>query len=82
MGMIDHSFWKDKRVFLTGHTGFKGSWMSLLLHHYGAKVHGFINLTNPNLFELASVGNILSSNYLADITDQDNLLKAIRKSAT
>ena len=79
--MIDPSFWKGKRVFLTGHTGFKGSWMSLLLHNYGAEVHGYAlpPITNPNLFELASVGKILSSNYLADITDQDNLLEAIKK---
>ena len=39
--MIDLKFWAGKRVFLTGHTSFKGAWMSLLLHGLGAEVHGF-----------------------------------------
>ncbi|WP_295852270.1 CDP-glucose 4,6-dehydratase [Tardiphaga sp.] len=39
--VIDRAFWRGKRVFLTGHTGFKGAWMTLLLHSLGAKVSGF-----------------------------------------
>ena len=38
---LDRSFWKDRRVFLTGHTGFKGSWLSLWLSTLGAKVVGY-----------------------------------------
>ena len=38
--MIDKAFWKDKRVLVTGHTGFKGSWLSMWLTSLGAKVHG------------------------------------------
>jgi len=34
-------FWRDKRVFITGHTGFKGSWLTLWLHRWGAKVYGY-----------------------------------------
>ena len=50
-------FWKDKRVFLTGHTGFKGSWLSLWLQSLGAEVTGYALKphTNPNMFEEANV---------------------------
>ena len=46
-------FWKKKKVLITGHTGFKGSWLSLILKNFGAEVYG-ISLkpeTNPNLFQ-------------------------------
>jgi CDP-glucose 4,6-dehydratase len=39
--VIDPRFWRGKKVFLTGHTGFKGAWMSLVLHHLGAEIHGY-----------------------------------------
>ena len=39
--MVDADFWRGKRVFLTGHTGFKGSWLSIWLAHMGAQVRGF-----------------------------------------
>ena len=56
MGM-NTDFWKDKKVFLTGHTGFKGSWLSLLLSWLGAKVTGYALSapTNPAMFELVHV---------------------------
>ena len=49
------NFWRDKRVFITGHTGFKGSWLTLWLHMLGARVSGFSlpAPTNPSLFHLA-----------------------------
>ena len=39
--VMDLGFWRDKRVMITGHTGFKGGWLSLWMHGLGAKVHGF-----------------------------------------
>ena len=44
------SFFKNKKIFITGHTGFKGSWLSFILDFYGAKVKGFSKKpnTNPN----------------------------------
>ena len=51
-------FWRGKRVFLTGHTGFKGSWMALWLQRLGAEVTGYAlpPPTQPSLFEEAEVG--------------------------
>jgi CDP-glucose 4,6-dehydratase len=71
-------FWKDKRVLLTGHTGFKGGWLALWLHHLGAKVTG-ISLppaSQPNLFELARVGEIVV-NHLADIREHRSLVALV-----
>ena len=54
---VDSNFWKEKRVYLTGHTGFKGSWLSLWLQSLGATVKGYaLNPpTTPNLFDIARV---------------------------
>ena len=51
-GKVNISFWKNKKIFLTGHTGFKGSWMSLWLNSMGAVVKGYSlePNTTPNLF--------------------------------
>jgi CDP-glucose 4,6-dehydratase len=49
--------WAGRRSFVTGHTGFKGSWLALLLDHLGAAVHGYAlePPSHPNLFESAKV---------------------------
>jgi CDP-glucose 4,6-dehydratase len=72
--MIDQDFWQGKRVFLTGHTGFKGSWLSLWLASLGAVVKGYaLNPpTSPSLFKEAKVGSIIDS-HIGDIRDQDTL---------
>lgn len=69
---MNHDFWRDKRVLVTGHTGFKGSWLSLWLQSMGAKVSGIAlePPSNPSLFEIARVGAGMSS-HLADIRDFD-----------
>lgn len=68
--MPDHSYWNGRRVLLTGHTGFKGSWLSLWLHALGARVTGFAlePPTTPSLYEQARVGGLIRS-VLADIRD-------------
>lgn len=73
-------FWLGKRVFLTGHTGFKGGWLSLLLQQLGADLSGFAldPPTNPSLFEVAKVGNGMRS-IIADIRDADLLARAMRE---
>ncbi|HYH03952.1 MAG TPA: NAD-dependent epimerase/dehydratase family protein, partial [Bacillota bacterium] len=68
--MLDTSFWKDRKVFITGHTGFKGSWLCLWLHLLGAEVTGYaLNPpTNPSLFELCQIDQLVDSR-VADIRD-------------
>ncbi len=77
--VVASSFWQGKRVFLTGHTGFKGCWMSLWLQQMGADVTGYALApeTDPNLFTLASVDAGMKS-IIADIRDKDVLAKAVK----
>src|ERR1700676_4864194 len=79
--MLNRSFWKGRRVFLTGHTGFKGSWLSLWLHALGADVPGYAldPPTQPNLFEQADVAGTLRSVF-ADIRDFPRLAAAVVES--
>ena len=78
-GLVHPSFWSGKRVFLTGHTGFKGGWLSLWLFSMGAKVTGYALApnTSPNFFEEAQVEGDLEKSYIADIRDQEKLQKAM-----
>lgn len=64
-------FWRGKHVLLTGHTGFKGSWLSLWLHNLGAHVHGLSldPIATPNLFTEAQVAQGLASHTIGDIRD-------------
>ncbi len=73
---MDLSFYKDKRVFITGHTGFKGSWLCRILTGMGAQVTGYALQppTSPSLFEIASISETIHS-VTGDIRDY-NALKA------
>jgi CDP-glucose 4,6-dehydratase len=75
---MNPSFWQGKRVFLTGHTGFKGSWLSLWLQRLGAEVTGYALSppTNPSLFKLADVGARMVS-VIADIRDLPRLQQTL-----
>ena len=55
---MNAQFWAGKRVLLTGHTGFKGTWLCLWMQLLGAQVHGYARVppTRPNLHELADAG--------------------------
>jgi len=66
--MIDRAFWRNKRVFLTGHTGFKGSWLSLWLHSLGAKVTGYALAPTPpvHLFGQCQIDDVVHS-VIADV---------------
>jgi CDP-glucose 4,6-dehydratase len=72
--MVDKKFWQGKRVFLTGHTGFKGSWLSLWLSAMGASVKGYALKppTNPSLFEVARVYEKIES-QIGDIRNFETL---------
>ena len=72
--MFDLSFYKGKKVLVTGHTGFKGSWMCKVLTNMGAEVAGYsLNPpTNPSLFEIAEIEKDIKS-YIGDIRDLKKL---------
>jgi CDP-glucose 4,6-dehydratase len=71
---MNPEFWRDRKVFLTGHTGFKGSWLTLWLLRLGARVCGYAlePPTDPSLFELANIGDGIQS-VLGDVRDRDRL---------
>lgn len=75
---VQAEFWQGKRVFLTGHTGFKGSWLGLWLQSMGATLHGYAlpPPTNPSLFDEARVGQGMTQT-IADIRDLGSLQKAM-----
>jgi CDP-glucose 4,6-dehydratase len=74
------SFWRGRRVFLTGHTGFKGGWLALWLAHLGAEVRGYAldPWTEPNLFTAARVGDVVED-VRGDIRDATRLDGAMRE---
>jgi CDP-glucose 4,6-dehydratase len=76
--MVNKEFWKGKKVLITGHTGFKGSWLCLLLNNLGARISGYSldPPTQPNLFELCNISSFVNST-ISDIRDFDSLLKTI-----
>lgn len=78
--MVDKSFWEGKVVLLTGHTGFKGSWLSLWLQSMGAKVIGYSLAppTNPSLFVAAHIAEGMTS-IVGDVRDYSALSSAIEK---
>jgi CDP-glucose 4,6-dehydratase len=74
--------WNGRSVFVTGHTGFKGSWLCLLLEELGARVSGFAlpPPTEPSLFDMANIGASVNS-VISDVRDYDTLLAAMRSAA-
>ena len=75
-------FWKNRKVFITGHTGFKGSWLCIFLNLLGAKITGYSLRpnTNPSLFEKANIKKICEKSIINDIRDFKNLKSAIKNS--
>lgn len=75
---VDQSFWKGKRVFVTGHTGFKGSWLCIWLTQMGAEVKGYAlrPQSNPALFDLTNIEKTIINEF-GNILDFDQLKKSM-----
>lgn len=78
--MINKEFWSGKKVFITGHTGFKGSWLSLWLSSLGANVTGYALTppTQPSLFELCSIDQCITS-VIGDVRDGEKLTQIMQE---
>ncbi len=79
-GSVDPEFWAGKKVFLTGHTGFKGGWLSIWLTAMGARVTGYSlpPERTPALFDVLSLGSRVEKSTLADIRDLAEVSAAMR----
>jgi CDP-glucose 4,6-dehydratase len=77
---VTPAFWSGKRVLVTGHTGFKGSWCSIWLHRLGARLRGYALApdTAPDLFGAADVASIMEST-IGDIRDRERLSGEIER---
>ena len=77
---MNREFWEDKTVLLTGHTGFKGSWLSIWLKKLGVELIGFSKdiPTEPSLFELAKVSENMKS-IIGDIKNFSLIQKIIQE---
>ena len=79
--MINKKFWKNKKILITGHTGFKGGWLSVLLSNLNSKISGYA--LNPvgknNFFSSANVKKILNFDFRKNIIEINNLKNCIRK---
>ena len=76
---LNKNFWRGKKVFITGHTGFKGSWLTQILKNSGADITGYSTkpITTPALFDVLNIKEDIHS-IIADIRDRDCLAKSIR----
>ncbi|WP_287601788.1 CDP-glucose 4,6-dehydratase [Thiothrix sp.] len=77
---MNREFWRGKRIFLTGHTGFKGGWLALWLADIGAEVHGYALAppTEPNFFTVCGLQAHLKTSTFADIRDASKLTQAMQ----
>ena len=77
---VEPAFWSGRRVLVTGHTGFKGSWLSLWLAQMGAEVTGVSDSvpTSPSLFSLARIGELVET-VEADVRDAEAIAAAVRQ---
>ena len=79
---INRSFWNKKNVLITGHTGFKGGWLTVLLNYFGSSIYGYA--LNPvgkkNFFTLSKINKILKKDYRKNITNLSSLKNCIKHS--
>ena len=73
--LLNQQFWQAKRVFVTGHTGFKGGWLCLVLHRLGAELSGYAlpPITSPSIFEICQLESVMARSVMADVCDYARL---------
>ena len=78
-----NNFWQNKSVFITGHTGFKGSWLSKTLLMFNAEVHGYSRepITTPSLFNVVELKREISTHHIGEINDKTKLSDAIKSAS-
>ena len=78
------NFWKNKKVFITGHTGFKGSWLTLILKELGAKLYGYAldPISKPNIFDDLKLTRFLEKDFRNDLLNEKVLARALKISKT
>ena len=79
--MTAANFWRGRRVLITGHTGFKGAWLSFWLRQQGAEVFGYAldPPTKPNLFQVVGIGALIAGDIRGDIRDPSALKEALNR---
>jgi CDP-glucose 4,6-dehydratase len=77
---INKNFWRKKKVFITGHTGFKGSWLSMILKDLGCEIYGYALKPNnsKNLFDECKLSKIFKKSIISDVRNFKNLHKQIK----
>jgi CDP-glucose 4,6-dehydratase len=77
----DPAFWQGRRVWLTGHTGFKGAWLALWLQSLGAELHGFSSgtVSEPSLYEVAGVGEGMAGDVRGDVRSRSEVRAAVAR---
>ena len=74
-------FWRGKKILITGHTGFKGSWLTIFLNLLGAKIYGYsLKPDKVSLFKKADCHKIVKKNFFCDIRDKKKLKEALKQS--
>ena len=80
ISFASHKFWKNKKVLITGHTGFKGAWLSLILHILGAKIYGYSLKPKKNsLYNKLNIQSFIKKSYLKDIRNYSNLKNSLNE---
>lgn len=78
---MDTAYWAGRTVFITGHTGFKGAWLCLLLHRMGARIHGYALQTPETfLYQRAGIADLVERDVRGDIRDADSVSAAALQS--